>query len=140
MAVTNIYADGDDVQALYNVMGGVEVTFGPATKPTLAQVEGWLDQLAAEVDSILTARGYSTIPASGTNDKLMIGRYVSQKAAAVAFHAGAMWDDTPDKVKLWEDEWRDFLKALEDGKRRLIDQTSARARMGTRLARRYIED
>lgn len=140
MAVTNIYADGDDVQALFNVMGGAVITLGAGTTPTLAQVEGWLDQLAAEVDSILVARGYSTVPASGTNDVLMIGRYVAQKAAALAYHAGYMFDDTPDKVKLWETEWADFLKALEDGKRRLIDQTAARARMGTILARRYIED
>lgn len=140
MAVSNIYADGDDVQALINALGGATVTLGIASTPTLTQVEGWLDEYAAMVDARLTARGYSTVPASGTNDKLLIGHYVAQRGAARAFNAGFMYDETPDKVQVWIDEWNEFLKGLDKGHIRLIDQTAVRGRHGVQLAKRYVED
>lgn len=139
MAVTNVYATAADVQALFNVMGGDVITFGALTKPTITNVETWLDQLAAEVDGILTGVGYGTVPATGTNDKLMIGRYVAQKGAAMAYHAGYMFDDTPDKVKQWESEWDTFLDRLINKNMRLIDQ-SIRGKVGTVKPMRYIED
>lgn len=139
MAVTNGYADGDDVQALFNVMGSDVITLGAGTTPTLVQVEGWLDALAAEVDSILTGLGYGTVPADGSNDILLIGRYVAQKGAAMAYTAGYMFDETPDKVKLWETEWTSFLTRLADKTLRLIDQTVA-GKIGSVKPMRYIED
>ena len=142
MAVTNGYADGTDVQALFNSLGmeGGGITLGAATTPTLAQVEDWLDSIAAEVDAVLVGRGYSTVPATGTNDIALIGRYVAQKAACTAYGAGFMYDDLPNKVQGWCDEWKSFITRLEKGALRLIDQTPARGRMGTVLAARYIED
>lgn len=137
--MANNYADTDDVQALFNVMGGTVITLGAGTTPTLTQVSGWLDQLAAEVDAVLTGLGYGTVPADGANDILMIGRYVAQKGAAMAYHAGYMFDDTPDKVKLWEDEWTTFLDRLINKTMRLIDQSTT-SRVGSIQAYRYRED
>lgn len=137
--MANSYADTAAVQALFNVMGGNTITLGVASTPTAAQVSGWLDALAAEVDSILTSVGYGTVPATGTNDVLLIGRYVAQKGAAMSYHAGYMFDDTPDKVKQWETEWDTFLERLMDKKQRLIDQ-GIRSKMGSVKPMRYRED
>lgn len=139
MAVTNPYADGDDVQAWLDQLGGTTLTLGIASTPTLARVETWLDQLSAEVNSILTAQGYSTVPATGTNDALMIGRYIAEKGACMTYGAGFMFDDVPDKVSQWCESWDNFIKRLIDGDVVLIDQ-SPRAKAGTILSARYIED
>lgn len=139
MAVTNPYADGDDVQAWLDQLGGATITLGLASTPLLARVETWLDQLSAEVDSILTANGYSTVPATGANDILLIGRYVAEKGACMAYSAGFMFDDTPDKVSQWCESWDNFIKRLTDGDLVLTDQ-SGRAQIGTILGAVYIED
>lgn len=139
MAVTNSYATGASTQAYINQLGGTALTLGVGSTPTLAQVELWLDQLAAEVDSALTGVGYGTVPATGTNDILLIGRYVAQKGAAMAYHGGYQFDDTPEKVKLWETEWENFLKRIIDKKQRLIDQV-IRSKIGNLKPMRYIED
>ena len=139
MAVTNSYATGANAQAYINQLGGTSLTLGVASTPTLTQVELWLDQLAAEVDSILTSVGYGTVPATGTNDVLLIGRYVAQKGAAMAYHGGYQFDDTPEKVKLWETEWTMFLDRLIDKKMRLIDQ-GIRSKIGSVKPVRYYED
>ena len=57
------YATTAEVQAHINQLGGATLTLGAATVPTLTQVSEWLDQLSAEIDAILTANGYSTVPA-----------------------------------------------------------------------------
>lgn len=138
MAVTNGYADGDDVQALINRLGGATLTLSGGSTPTLAQAEGWLDQVAAEIDGVLKSQGYSTVPATGTSDVLMIGRHVAQKAAAIVYHAWAMYDETPDKIGQWEEEYQQFLDRLLDKKIRLVDQ-SPRGKIGSVTPRRYIE-
>ena len=139
MAVTNGYATGADAQAFLNSLGGATITLGAATIPTLAQVEGWLDSLAAQVDALLRANGYGTVPATGTNDKLFIGRFVAQKGAGVAYGAAFPYDDEPDRVKRWHDEWDDLLNGLKDKSYRLIDQ-APRSRIGNVKPMRYIED
>jgi hypothetical protein len=139
MAVTNSYADGDDVQAHINQLGGTTLTLGAGSTPTLGEVEGWLDQLAAEVDSVLKSNGYS-VPATGANDVLLIGRYVSQKGAAMAYHGGYMFDDTPEKVSIWEDEWTAFLDRLINKQMVLLDQSASRTRVGTIQAKVYRGD
>lgn len=139
MAPTNIYATVEDVQALLNALGGATLTIGVASVPTTVQVEGFLDQVSAEIDGILLGQGYGTVPASGTNDVLMIKRHVIQKSAAMVYHAGYHFDDTPEKVSQWEDEYQSFLDRLIDKKIRLVDQ-SPRGKVGVVGAVRYVED
>lgn len=139
MTVTNIYADVAHVQAHLNSLGGPGITIGVASVPTTSQVEGFLDQVAAEVDGILAGQGYGTIPASGTNDVLMLRRYIAQKVAAMVWMAGFMSDDLPGKVQRWLDEYDAFIARMLDKTQRLIDQTP-RGKMGVVLMSRYIED
>lgn len=137
--MANGYADGTDTQALLNELGGVTLTLGEASTPTLAQVGGWLDEYAAMVDVRLTARGYTTVPATGTNDVLLIGHYVTQRAAARAWNAGFIVDELPAKIKTWIAEWDDFLTSLDKGRIRLINQ-APRNRAGTIRGAVYIKD
>ena len=133
------YATAANVQAHINQLGGTTLTLGGATVPTSTDVGEWLDQLSAEIDGILTANGYGTVPATGTSDVNMLKRYVAQKAAAMVFHAGFMWDDTPDKIGQWEKEWDTLLERLIDRSMRLVDQ-SPRSGLRVIYAQHYWED
>jgi hypothetical protein len=144
MAVTNGYADADDVQALLDSGSGTGLTLGTASVPTLAQAETWLDQVAAEVDGVLKGAGYGTVPATGTSDVLMIGRHVAQKAASIVYHAGwGGFGDEPKRVTHWEAEYEAFLEGLAgkgDGPPvRLVDQSPS-SKMGVVNIGRYIGD
>jgi len=139
MAVTTTYCAVDDVQALLNSASGTGLTIGAGSVPTTTQVEGFIDQVAAEVDSVLTGAGY-TVPVTGTNDIAMLKRYVAQKAAAKTYDAGyGGFSDAPHRILEWEEEYKTFLSRLIDRSMRLVD-TAPRAKMGTILAARYIED
>lgn len=137
MAVTNPYADVEHVQPYVKPYG---LTIGVASVPTTTQVEGFLDQTAALVDGILIARGYSTVPATGANDILMLRDPISRRAAVMTYEAGFGANDFPDGIQEMQNQWKMFISMLRNGDLRLIDQTSARKRMGTVLAKRYIED
>jgi hypothetical protein len=139
MAVTNPYADVPDVQVLLNQLGGATLTIDGTSNPTTTTVEKWLDQFSAEVNSILTANGYSTVPATGTDDVLLIGRYVAEAGACKSYGAFAMFDDIPDKVSQWCKSWDSFIKRLTDGDLVLQDQ-EPRGQIGTILGAVYIED
>ncbi|MBD3251293.1 hypothetical protein GF380_02355, partial [Candidatus Uhrbacteria bacterium] len=47
-----------------------------------ALIEEWLEAFEAEVDAILTARKYDTVPATNARDVKMIGDKVSDACAA----------------------------------------------------------
>jgi hypothetical protein len=139
MAVTNPYATAADLQIYLNNLGGMVITLGTGSAPTTAQAEGFLDQVAAEINAVLTATGYGTVPASGANDLLFLRRYVAQKAAAMVYHAGMQFDVTPEKVKRWEQEYDQLLERLISKQQQLIDQ---RPRSTLRVIHvgRYVED
>jgi len=138
MVPITTYAAVSDVQALLNALGGPGVTIGAATVPTTTQVEGFLDQVAAEIDATLIGLGYS-VPVTGSTDILLIRRYLAQKVAAMSWNAGFMADEKPAKIKDWEKEYDTFIQRLIDKKQRLVN-ASARSGVGTILAARYIKD
>jgi len=139
MAVSNPYATATDLQIYLNNLGGMAITLGAGSAPTLTQAEGFLDQVAAEVNAVLVATGYGTVPASGTNDVLFLRRYVAQKAAAMVYHAGLQFDVTPEKVKRWEQEYDQLLERLITKQQQLIDQRP-RATLRVINVGRYVED
>lgn len=135
MAVTNIYAAVSDVQALLKAVSGAGITISGTSTPTTTEVEGFLDQIAAEVDGVLKGAGYGTVPASGTSDKLMIRRFVSTKAAAMTWFAGyGGFDDVPSRVQQWEKDYDSFLTRLMDKKMRLTDQSPS-----SKIAEIYVQ-
>lgn len=135
MTVTNSYADATHVQALL----GALFTISANSTPTTTQVEGFLDQTAADIDGLLTDRGYGTVPATGTTDVLMLRKYTSMCAAVTTYYAAFGHDDAPANVQEWAAECRQFMTDLKEGKRRLVNQ-NPRARLGVVLTGRYIED
>lgn len=139
MAPVTQYAAVTDVQTLLNLNSGSGVTIGSASVPTTTQVEGFLDQVAAEINSVLVGIGY-TVPVTGANDIFMLKRFVSQKAAAMTYHAGyGGFTEPPARVTQWEEEYDNFLIRLMDRSQRLVD-SAPRARMGVVLVGRYRED
>jgi ABC-type transport system substrate-binding protein len=137
MTPTTQYAAVADVQAtLGNIGAPGGFTIGSGTTPNTTTVEGWLDQVAGEIDAILTARGYGTVPATGTSDMAMIKRYLAQKVAAMVYHSHAVFDVTPEMVKTWETEYSQFCDRLISKAMSLVDQ-NPRSRVGTLMAQRY---
>jgi len=136
MAVTNGYADVEHVQPYVTPYA---LTIGSTSKPTTTQVEGFLDQAAGEIDGILKARGYGTVPATATADVLFLRMYTSFKATVMTYAAGFGSDNFPDGIQYMADAYAQFLKDLKDGMIDLPSQT-ARTRVGSLKPMRYIED
>jgi len=137
MTTVTAYAAATDVQMLLETVSGTGLTLSTASKPTLAQAEGFIDQVAAEVNAVLKAAGYS-VPVTGPNDLYMLKRYVSQKAAAMTYHAAyGGFGDVPARVQQWEDEYAAFLARIADKTQGLVDVSPARGRMGVVYVSRY---
>jgi len=138
MTTVTAYCAATDVQVLLNTVSGTGITLSTTSKPTLAQAEGLIDQVAAEVNSVLKAQGYG-VPVTGTNDIYMLKRYVSQKAAAMTYHAAyGGFGDAPARVVQWEEEYDAFITRLTDKSQGLIDASPARGRTGVVYVGRYV--
>lgn len=129
------YAAASDVQALI----GALFTIGSTSTPTTTQVSGWIDQYSAEVDGVLSERGYGTIPATGTTDLLILKNVVAKRTAAETYFAAFGFDDSPANVEAWMADYNGFLAGLRNGDRKLVNQNERR-RAGVVYLSRYIED
>ena len=136
MAVTNTYADVEHVQPYVTPYG---LTIGSTSKPTTTQVEGFLDQTAAEVDAVLSARGYGTVPATDTTDILFLRLHVSMYAAVLTYAAGFGSDNMPDGIMEMKEHYNSFLQRLIDGDLTLPGQSYVK-RPGVVLPQRYYTD
>lgn len=139
MAPTTTYAAVADVQALLPSASSTGITISGTSSPSTTQVEGFLDQVAAEINSVLVQIGYS-VPVTGSNDIYMIKRFLSQKVAAMSFHAGyGVLSDPPSRITQWEKEYDTFIQRLIDRKQRLVD-SAPRSKIGVIPVGRYVED
>lgn len=139
MALVTTYCTVADVQALLSTASGTGITIDVASVPTETQVEQFIDQIAAEIDSVLVSIGY-TVPVTGTNDITMLKRYVAQKSAAKTFDAGyGGLGDAPHRILEWEEEYKTFLERLISRDMQLVD-TNPRAKFRTILAAHYTGD
>lgn len=117
------YADVADVQALISTISNVGVTIDGASTPSETAVASWLDQVAAEINGVLAALGYTIIPATGVNDVLLLRRYNAEKVAAMTIHAAYGFpQEPPARVVRWEKDYADFLNRLRQGQQALVDQ------------------
>lgn len=122
MTAITAYATAAHVQSYLNSLGGNAFVLGVSSTPTLAETESWLDQVAAEIDSVLIMCGYETVPATGTRDLILIQRFLAEKVAAMVWEAGFMSDEFPAKIKAWREDYDDFIERLTGKKLRLPDQ------------------
>lgn len=110
------YCDIDDVQGL-NIQRGA---YSTSTKPTLAQVNEFIDQIYNTINSILLARKVTTpvtTPAAFV-EALKLGN--AQGAGALAEmamfpEAAGTPGGSPHGAQLWK-MYQEFLKWLEKGK------------------------
>lgn len=114
------YASIDDITTRLDTRG---ITFSGSTNPTDAEVSGLIDQVEAEIDSVLVGQGYATVPANGTRDVKMLRRYTADKVAAETVKIIFTAQQLPDWVKSWLDDYAAFLNRLRQGQQRLLDQS-----------------
>ncbi len=111
------YADVSDVQALIP-----EFVVGTTSKPSTSEVNAMISQAEGEINGVLSAQGYDSIPATGDNDAALLQGYVARKVAADVWIAAYQRDEPAYKVKAWRDEWAAFINRLRKGEQHLIDQ------------------
>ncbi len=97
-------------------------TLGPATEPTLHQASATLDQIEAEINGVLAAEGYATVPATGAASVNLLRGYVETEAAYKLFTQVYGPNDLPEVVKAWHEDYRAFLSRLRRGEQYLPDQ------------------
>lgn len=76
----NSYGDTGEIGVLVPVFSGTNNDFAATTRPTLATVESWVDQVSGAVNSILAENGFA-VPISQSDVKLMLDALVNQIVA-----------------------------------------------------------
>lgn len=94
-------------------------TYSDSTKPTTTQVEGFITDIAGEIDTVLAGRGM-TVPVTTPAEFLTYVTHINALgAAALAERAGFPEASgplaTPASVVLWK-QYQDGLKYLKEGK------------------------
>ncbi len=111
------YAAVADVQALLP-----ELVIGTSSKPSTAEVTTFITQVEAQINGVLTAQGYPSVPATGVNDVALLQGVVQRKVAALTYLAAFPTDSAPDKVRVWNEEFTQFMNWLRQGQISLVDQ------------------
>lgn len=111
------YATVADIQALIP-----ELTIGATSQPSSSEVEAFITQIEAAINGVLSAQGYSAVPATGANDVLLLRGYVSTKVAALAWLVAFLADEAPAKVVMWNKDFSEFMNRLRQGQQHLVDQ------------------
>lgn len=111
------YASLPDVQARVP-----EVTLSETSRPTLHEVSEMIDEAEGTVNGILTKVGYATVPAVLEGDIALLRGYVAKKVAVDVYLVALRGNDTPAKVKVWQEDWTTFLGRLRRGEQALAGQ------------------
>jgi hypothetical protein len=111
------YAGVTDVQALLP-----EFAISGSSKPSITEVMAFITQIEAMINGVLAAQGYSTVPATGANDVALLAGVVQRKVAALTYLAAYQSDNAPDKIKVWNEEFTQFMNWLRQGQINLVDQ------------------
>lgn len=132
------YADLTSVQG----MNAHRTPYSASTKPTREQVEAFIDEIAGEIDSALSAQGIASPVASPAAFVLALRRLNSYGAAALAEMAQFPEADrgqgsSAQGDRYWQ-MYKDGLKALRDGSGIPADAPTNSS--GTLLTRSYGTD
>lgn len=114
------YADAADVAEKLKFAG---ITITAMTDPTDTEVEGYITSYEAEINGILRAQGYETVPASGANDVELLKPKVAKKVAADVWMEKNGRSDLSERIKQYLEEWGTFLNRLRKGEQWLVDQS-----------------
>ena len=106
------YCEVADVEALMNQEFFIE------GQPSITDVEEIIDDVAADLDGIAQAAGY-TVPVTGAQAVKLMKKYNTYGAAVAAWHAGYVSDTAPARVEYWERTYTAFLSRLRRGEQQL---------------------
>lgn len=117
------YAALDDIVVRLESWPGL-ATFDGTTTPTEAEVLEFIDQVEGEVDGVLSAEGYITVPATSTQDVNLLKRYVADEVAAIVWSTKYADSEaaTPFVIKRWYETYVAFLNRLRRGEQHLPSQ------------------
>lgn len=121
------YAEVDGSQVPVGVLKWLRIytditEFDTTSEPTLAEVTSTIDQIEAEVNGVLSAEGYVTVPATGTASVNLLRGYVEKEAAYQSYTQAYGVNELPSAVKAWHEDYRAFLARLRRGEQYLPDQ------------------
>jgi hypothetical protein len=105
-----------------DVEGLTALAIDTTSKPSSIELLTIIASIAAEIDGVLKAVGYTT-PATGVNDVALLRNYNCLGASYRAWHAAVRGTDRFPNVESWEKDYRDFLARIRKGEQSLIDQT-----------------
>jgi len=120
------YTSGAEVLGLLLDLG-----LGQAPRFDASDVEEFVAGTEAEINGILKAQGYATVPATGVDDISLIGLQVRRKVAVLTYMT--LYQPVgraPDWTRMWDVDYDNFKKALQKGEQRLVNQDPATAQSG----------
>lgn len=134
------YASLTDVTARTRLPLGVP-TLDETTEPKGSEVTRWLEEASARVDAALTIGGYPTIPATGTNDIILLRGWVANWGALMVglYKAEYFGDVLPEAVRKQWDGFDQFLIDLANPSTKkavLVDQSPSGGKIIAQTATR----
>ena len=98
------------------------ITFDTDSEPTLDEVTSTIDQVEAEINGVLSAEGYTNVPATGTADVNLLRLYTETETAYKTYTQVYGVNELPPAIKGWHEDYREFLARLRRGEQYLPDQ------------------
>jgi hypothetical protein len=96
------------------------IKFMSTSRPATNKVTETIDEVAGEIDGVLTAAGYD-LPIAGVASLQLLRRYNTFGAAAACWHTGYATDNSIPRVEYWQQEYKDFLSRMRRGEQYLPD-------------------
>lgn len=81
--LANSYGDTGEIAGMVPRYANAAGSFDAATRPALAQVESYCDQVSALLNAMLAQKGFA-IPVTDSDAKLMLDLFVNQEVASIA--------------------------------------------------------
>jgi len=93
------------------------------SRPSSIEVQSAIDTVAAELDGVAQAAGYS-VPVTGAAGVALLKRYNIFGAAVSAWHTGIVQDDEPARVTYWNEQYTAFIGRLRRGEQQLPGESA----------------
>lgn len=106
------YCDIADVETL------MQLKFSLNSRPNRYQAADIIEDVAAELDGVAQAAGY-TVPVTSTAALGVMRRENMYGAACALWHAGYISDTAPARAEYWCTQYNDFLSRLRKGEQQL---------------------
>lgn len=106
------YCEPADVETL------MQIRFTNNSRPSRDQADEIIGNVAAELDGVAQAAGY-TVPVTATAAVAVMKRENVLGAACECWHAGYISDTAPARAEYWCTQYREFLGRLKKGEQQL---------------------